>query len=60
MDVEYIAGFGPVVTDSSASQAFWADAFGIVFDEVGPDYFHARGAPSLHQRLEVGDPVRES
>lgn len=42
MDVEYIAGFGPVVTDSSASQAFWADAFGIVFDEVGPDYFHAR------------------
>lgn len=43
MDIEYIAGFGPIGPDAAGTHGFWSRTIGIPFDEVGPDYFHARG-----------------
>lgn len=43
MEIEFIAGFGPIGRDETATHGFWADTIGIAFDEVGPGYFHARG-----------------
>ncbi|MFC8921164.1 VOC family protein [Cellulosimicrobium sp. NPDC057127] len=40
MDVEYIAGFGPIGADASATHDFWAGTLGIGFDELAPGYHH--------------------
>ncbi len=42
MEFQYIAGFGPIGPDPGATHAFWATTLGIPFEEVAPDYFHAR------------------
>ena len=38
--VLFIAGFGPVVRDTGASKALYADALGISFDEMNNGYLH--------------------
>jgi catechol 2,3-dioxygenase-like lactoylglutathione lyase family enzyme len=43
MQIQFVAGFGPIGPDPAATFAFWSDALGIPFDEVAPDYFHAHG-----------------
>jgi catechol 2,3-dioxygenase-like lactoylglutathione lyase family enzyme len=41
MEIEFIAGFGPIGSDEAATHDFWAGTMGIAFDEPGPGYFHA-------------------
>ena len=43
MEIEFLAGFGPIGADPSATYTFWAQAIGIDFDEPAPGYHHARG-----------------
>lgn len=42
MDVEFVAGFGPVVRDDDASRAFYRDDLGISLDEPAPGYLDTR------------------
>lgn len=39
MKISFVAGFGPIVRDPTASRAFWGDGLGIEFKEESPDYF---------------------
>ena len=39
MKVEFVAGFGPVVADPTASRAFWSGDLGIGVAEIAPDYY---------------------
>ena len=41
MDVEYIAGFGPIAREPAATHDFWAGALGIAFEELAPGYHHS-------------------
>ena len=43
MEIQFIAGFGPITRTPAEGVGFWAGAFGIPFDEVAPDYHHAHG-----------------
>lgn len=40
MEFEFIAGFGPIGTDQTATHDFWARTMGIDFEELAPGYFH--------------------
>lgn len=40
MDVQFVAGFGPIVGDDTASQAFYRDDLGLPLDESTPGYLH--------------------
>jgi catechol 2,3-dioxygenase-like lactoylglutathione lyase family enzyme len=42
MEIEYIAGFGPIGPDARETHRFWSQTIGIDFEEMAPDYFHAR------------------
>lgn len=39
MKAGFVAGFGPIVRDPDASQAFWRDGIGIELGEIAPEYF---------------------
>ena len=39
MRASFVAGFGPIVRDGDASQAFWRDGIGIELGEIAPEYF---------------------
>ena len=39
MQIEFVAGFGPIVRDIPGSRAFWADGLGIQLEEAAPDYW---------------------
>ena len=39
MKVSFIAGFGPIIRDADAANAFWRDGLGIAFEEPAPGYF---------------------
>jgi catechol 2,3-dioxygenase-like lactoylglutathione lyase family enzyme len=41
MQIEFIAGFGPIGIDQHATHDFWARTIGIHFEEPEPGYFHA-------------------
>lgn len=41
MQIQFIAGFGPITRSGDEGLAFWGTAFGLHFDEMGPDYYHA-------------------
>lgn len=45
MDIEFIAGFGPIGADAGATHTFWSKTVGIPFDEMAPDYYHAHDLP---------------
>jgi catechol 2,3-dioxygenase-like lactoylglutathione lyase family enzyme len=38
MQISFVAGFGPIVRDVSASRAFWGEGLGIPLTESAPDY----------------------
>ncbi len=40
MEIEFIAGLGPVGTAESASHDFWSGVLGIEFDSPAPGCFH--------------------
>lgn len=42
MEIAFVAGFGPIVRDSSARR-FWGTGLGIELEEIGPDYFGTDG-----------------
>jgi catechol 2,3-dioxygenase-like lactoylglutathione lyase family enzyme len=39
MQISFVAGFGPIVRDTDAAQAFWRGGLGIAFEEAAPGYF---------------------
>ena len=39
MKPSFVAGFGPIVRDADASQAFWRQGLGIQVAEIAPGYF---------------------
>lgn len=41
VEISFVAGFGPIPSDQSASVAFWGTAMGLELEEVAPDYYHA-------------------
>ena len=43
MDIQYIAGFGPIAPDPAATLDFWSTTLGVPYDEIAPDYYHAHG-----------------
>ena len=40
MDVQFVAGFGPIVRDDAASQAFYRDHLALPLHESPPGYLH--------------------
>lgn len=45
MQIEFVAGFGPVVPDTASSLEFWSQRLGIQFEEPAPGYFHTEHLP---------------
>lgn len=45
MDMQFVAGFGPITRDPAGSRQFWADAIGIQMEQVSSDYFHTHDLP---------------
>jgi len=43
MEIQFIAGFGPVGPDPKQMYDFWSRTLGLDFEEKAPDYHHARG-----------------
>lgn len=41
MDIQFVAGFGPITPDPRQSLGFWSGTLGIPFQELSPDYHHA-------------------
>lgn len=39
MKISFIAGFGPIVRDVTASRAFWGAGLGIELEEAAPNYW---------------------
>src|SRR5437868_2271101 len=39
MEVNFVAGFGPIVRDVDSSRAFWGAGLGIELKEADPDYW---------------------
>ena len=39
MKISLVAGFGPIIREAGAAQAFWRDGLGIAFEEAAPGYF---------------------
>src|SRR5437764_975647 len=42
MDILFVAGFGPITSDSSASRALYANTLGISFEEMADGYLHTQ------------------
>jgi catechol 2,3-dioxygenase-like lactoylglutathione lyase family enzyme len=42
MEILFVAGFGPIGPDPDATHRFWSGTLGLEFDELAPDYHHAR------------------
>jgi len=40
MNILFVAGYGPIITDAQESTAFYRDSLGISFKEEGDGYFH--------------------
>ena len=39
MKISFVAGFGPIIREPDAAQAFWRHGLGIAFEEAAPGYF---------------------
>ncbi len=48
MKISFIAGFGPIVGDPSASRAFYRDDLGIALEEAEPGYFATDDMPGIN------------
>ena len=42
MDIAFLAGFGPIAPDMARTYDFWAHTLGLEFEEVAPEYYHAK------------------
>jgi len=40
MEIQFIAGFGPIGTEDRRSHTFWAETLGLELEESAPSYFH--------------------
>ena len=64
MRIAFVAGFGPITTDTSASLAFWRDDLGLPMEEIAPDYWGTDEVPTPQAWLEVdvlsGDAVGDA
>ncbi|GAA1994400.1 glyoxalase [Microbacterium pumilum] len=47
MDVQFVAGFGPIVRDDAESRRFYQDSLGIVFEEPTPGYLDTHALPGV-------------
>src|SRR5690625_7734400 len=45
MEIMFIAGFGPIGVEPGSMVDFWAHKLGLDFQEMAPDYYHARQLP---------------
>ena len=45
MEIEFIAGFGPIAPSGGESLAFWSGALGLHLEEPAPGYFHTEAVP---------------
>ena len=41
MEIEFVAGFGPIGRDPETTVDFWAGTVGIPVDEISPGYHHS-------------------
>ena len=41
MQIQFVAGFGPISPDPRPALDFWSGSLGIQFHELAPDYHHA-------------------
>ncbi len=48
MKIQFVAGFGPITTDPTASRVFWGDRLGLPLEENGPDYFVTDALDGAH------------
>ncbi|WP_349426207.1 hypothetical protein [Microbacterium sp. LWS13-1.2] len=57
MDVQLVAGFGPIVRDDRASQSFYRDDLGIALGEAAPGYLdtHALGGVKVFPLWRLTD-----
>jgi catechol 2,3-dioxygenase-like lactoylglutathione lyase family enzyme len=39
MQIQFVAGFGPIVRDIDASRQFWGEDLGIALEEAAPQYW---------------------
>src|SRR6266545_190969 len=39
MQIQFIAGFGPIVRDVSESRSFWGEGLGVELEEAAPNYY---------------------
>lgn len=42
MDIAFLAGFGPIAPDPARTYDFWSHTLGLEFEEVAPEYHHAK------------------
>ena len=47
MRIAFVAGFGPITTDTDASLAFWRDDLGLPMEEIAPDYWGTDDIPGV-------------
>jgi hypothetical protein len=47
MKVAFVAGFGPITTDTTASLAFWRDDLRLPMEEIAPDYWGTDDVPGV-------------
>ncbi len=48
MKVSFIAGYGPITPDSTASLKFWRDDVGLPMTEIAPDYWGTDDVPGVN------------
>ena len=47
MDVQFVAGFGPIVQDSAESRRFYEQSLGIELNEPTPGYLDSHSLPGV-------------
>jgi catechol 2,3-dioxygenase-like lactoylglutathione lyase family enzyme len=47
MDVQFVAGFGPIVRDSAESRRFYEQSLGIALNEPTPGYLDTHSLPGV-------------
>jgi hypothetical protein len=47
MRIAFVAGFGPITTDTAASLTFWRDDIGLPMEEIAPGYWGTDDVPGV-------------
>jgi catechol 2,3-dioxygenase-like lactoylglutathione lyase family enzyme len=45
--IAFVAGFGPITTDATASLTFWRDDIGLPMEEIAPEYWGTDDVPGV-------------